>query len=433
MRQQRRNRRQSRPVSDHAMLALHKYYLRASYLYEAYHAIQQTFIAKHGAAAWAITGMSEEVVRARMYLDLWWSTLYVVVEGYEKLGLHYPQTEAVLDQKMLKKLAAYRHGTYHFTERYFDPDKFGLHTQEGMNWVSELYTAIGVPLLEDMKARRAARTRPLNIVERPQSETANHRFIPHPSGGQVAFEVDGTGPVVLMIPSLGRPASDFDELARRLVAAGFTAVRPDPRGIGKSTGPMDGLTLHDLAADAAAVIEALGAKPVIVVGHAFGQRVGRTLAADRPELVRAMAMVAAGGRAPMKPGAQEALMGCFRLDRPDAERLADVRFAFFAPGNDPNIWRGGWYPDAAKAQIAATRATPIEGWWNAGSTTPLLVIQGLQDTVAPPENGRMMKAELGDRVELLEIDGAGHALLPEQPEKIAAAIVAFARKHQGER
>jgi pimeloyl-ACP methyl ester carboxylesterase len=36
----------------------------------------------------------------------------------------------------------------------------------------------------------------------------------------------------------------------------------------------------------------------------------------------------------------------------------------------------------------------------------------------------MMKAELGDRVELLDIDGAGHALLPEQPEKIAAAIVA---------
>ena len=76
-----------------------------------------------------------------------------------------------------------------------------------------------------------------------------------------------------------------------------------------------------------------------------------------------------------------------------------------------------------------SRATPVEGWWNAGSAAPLLVIQGLQDTVAPPENGRMMKAELGDRVELLDIDGAGHALLPEQPEKIAAAVIAFAKRH----
>jgi pimeloyl-ACP methyl ester carboxylesterase len=261
------------------------------------------------------------------------------------------------------------------------------------------------------------------------SATAKQRLVTRPSGGRVAFEVEGSGPVILMIPSLGRGAPDFDDLSRRLVAAGFTAVRPDPRGIGRSTGPMDGLTLHDLAADAALVIEALGGQPVVVVGHAFGQRVGRTLAADRPELVSAMAMVAAGGKAPMKPGASEALLGCFRLDRPDAERLADVAFAFFAPGHDASVWLGGWYPEAATAQIAATRATPVEGWWNAGSTTPLLVIQGLQDTVAPPDNGRLMKAELGDRVELLDIDGAGHALLPEQPEKIAAAIIAFARRH----
>ncbi len=263
------------------------------------------------------------------------------------------------------------------------------------------------------------------------STTSDRRQVSRPNGAEVVFTIEGAGPLVLMIPSLGRGASDFDDLACRLVAAGFTSVRPDPRGIGGSSGPMDGLTLHDLAADAAAVIESLGGQPVIVVGHAFGQRVGRTLAADRPELVRAMAMVAAGGRAAMKAGAQEALLGCFRLDRPDDERLADVAFAFFAPGNDARVWLDGWYPDAAKAQIAATRATPVEGWWNAGSTTPLLVIQGLQDTVAPPANGRLMKAELGERVELTEIDGAGHALLPEQPEKIAAAIVAFARRHSG--
>jgi len=262
------------------------------------------------------------------------------------------------------------------------------------------------------------------------SANAEQRLIVRPHGGQVSFAVEGTGPAVLMIPSLGRGASDFLDLSRRLVAAGFTAVRPDPRGIGGSSGTMEGLTLHDLAGDAASVIEALGGQPVVVVGHAFGQRVGRTLAADRPDLVRAMAMVAAGGKAPMKPGAQEALQGCFRLDRPEGERMKDVKFAFFAPGNDASVWRDGWYPSAATAQVAAARATPVAGWWHAGSRTPLLVIQGLQDTVAPPENGRMMKAELGDRVELVDIDGAGHALLPEQPEKIAEAIIAFARKHR---
>lgn len=85
-----------------------------------------------------------------------------------------------------------------------------------------------------------------------------------------------------MIPSLGRCASDFDDLSRRLVAAGFTAARLEPREIGKNAGPMSNITLHDLASDAAAVIEAIGGKPVIVIGHAFGQRVGRTLAAIDP-------------------------------------------------------------------------------------------------------------------------------------------------------
>ncbi|WBL82225.1 alpha/beta hydrolase [Bradyrhizobium xenonodulans] len=257
---------------------------------------------------------------------------------------------------------------------------------------------------------------------------AEERVISTKSGGQVDFQIDGNGPVILMIASLGRGASDFDDLSNRLVASGFTAVRPQPRGIGKSTGPTNGVTLHDLAADVAAVIESLGAKPVIAIGHAFGQRVGRTLASDRPDLVRAMIMVAAGGKAPLKPGAQEALAGSFRLDQPIEKRMQDVKFAFFAPGNDANVWREGWYPDVSKVQMSALRATPVEGWWNAGSTTPLLVIQGLQDAVAPPANGHMMKDEMGDRVELVDIDGAGHAMLPEQPEAIASAIVNFSRK-----
>jgi pimeloyl-ACP methyl ester carboxylesterase len=268
------------------------------------------------------------------------------------------------------------------------------------------------------------------IMVTTQFSARADRVTSNTSAGQVEYRIEGTGPAILMIPSLGRGASDFDDLARRLVAAGFTAIRPEPRGIGKSTGPLNDITLHDLAADAAAVIEAVGGKPVTVIGHAFGQRVGRTLAADRPDLVKAMIMVAAGGKASPKPGAEEALFGSFRLDRPLEKRMQDVKFAFFAPGNDPSVWRDGWYPDVARAQAVASRATPVEGWWNAGSTTTLLVIQGLQDVVAPPENGHMMKAEMGARLELVDIDGAGHAMLPEQPEKIAAAIVSFARKQE---
>ena len=146
------------------------------------------------------------------------------------------------------------------------------------------------------------------LVSFPVAAQAGSQLIETAGGGAVEFRVDGGGPIVVMIPSLGRGASDFDDLSRRLVAAGFTVVRPEPRGIGKSHGAMDDITLHDLAADTAAVIDALGSKPVIVVAHAFGQRVGRVLASDRPKLVKGLAMIAAGGKAPMRPGAQVALL-----------------------------------------------------------------------------------------------------------------------------
>ena len=75
-------------------------------------------------------------------------------------------------------------------------------------------------------------------------------------------------------------------------------------------------------------------------------------------------------------------------------------------------------------QSAATKASRVEEWWSAGKAR-LLVVVGLQDVVAPPENGRLIKDEFGDRVTLQEIDGAGHAMLPERPKQVAAAVLNF--------
>jgi pimeloyl-ACP methyl ester carboxylesterase len=74
--------------------------------------------------------------------------------------------------------------------------------------------------------------------------------------GDARLEVlaQGNGPSIVLLPSLGRGAGDFDPIAERLAAAEFRALRPQPRGIGQSTGPWDKLTLEDLAADIAAVI-----------------------------------------------------------------------------------------------------------------------------------------------------------------------------------
>src|ERR1700759_3115302 len=85
----------------------------------------------------------------------------------------------------------------------------------------------------------------------------------------VAIDVILDGPdtaePLVLLPSSSRDSEDFDAIAELFAAGGFFVVRPQPRGMCASTGPMDGLTLHDYARDVAAVIEQLAGKPAFVL------------------------------------------------------------------------------------------------------------------------------------------------------------------------
>lgn len=237
----------------------------------------------------------------------------------------------------------------------------------------------------------------------------------------------GEGKTVVMLPSLGRSVEDFRDLGARLAASGYRVLMPEPRGIGKSTGPTDKLTLHDLAGDVAAVIRAAGKSPATVIGHAFGNRIARAAATDHPELVNRVVLIAAGGYKPIEPEIRQALMNCFNEELPRKDRLAAIKLAFFADGNDPALWESGWFRDVATYQTEANAATPASEWL-AGGRAKILVLQGAEDTVAPPENSEYLRKEYGDRTQVVEIPKAGHALLPEQPEAIAKAVLDFLRR-----
>jgi pimeloyl-ACP methyl ester carboxylesterase len=230
-----------------------------------------------------------------------------------------------------------------------------------------------------------------------------------------------SGPHVVMLASLGRPGSDFDEVARTLAGAGCCVTLPEPRGIGGSSGSMDGLSLHDLAGDVAAVIETQCKAPVTLLGHAFGNRLARTTAADHALLVSRLVLLACGGLIEIPEAALKALVGCFDEKLSPKEHIECVRYGFFAKGNDPQIWRDGWHRDVMLMQSSAVRHTPVEDWWEAGGQ-PMLVVQAMEDAIALPANAHDLKARLGARVTVVELPNAAHAMLPEQPAKIVSAI-----------
>jgi len=246
----------------------------------------------------------------------------------------------------------------------------------------------------------------------------------------LSVRTEGSGPVVVLIPSAGRSVEDFADLATRLADAGFCAVLPEPRGIGTSNGPLGGeMTLLDLAADIEAVIEAYADAPVTVVGHAFGNRVARAVASAHPERVERVVLIAAGGLVEPAEAAQKALLAAFDTSLSEAAHLEAIQEAFFAPGNDPAVWKDGWHGVVAFCQGEAGRRTPVAEWWEAGGK-PVLVIQGLSDVVAVPENGHRLQAAAPQRVTVVDLAGAGHALLPEQPEAIAAALIDWLAANQ---
>ncbi|MFW9877513.1 MAG: alpha/beta fold hydrolase [Candidatus Thorarchaeota archaeon] len=246
---------------------------------------------------------------------------------------------------------------------------------------------------------------------------------------QIEAIINGIGNIIILLSRGDGEASTFNNFAPLLNQAGYKTIAINRRGFAGSKGPLENLTLHDLANDAARVIKMLGEKPVHVLGWAFGNRVARCLAEDYPQLVKTVILLAAGGRVPPDP---ETLKHFIVLGKPDSnreERLKALKFLYFSPSsNTDTVIRGfrGFrtWPEASRAHSKASQATPLMEWWNGGQA-PMLVIQGLDDNTAVPENGYILKKENEERVKLVNIENAGHFMIYEQPEEIAKEIISF--------
>ena len=240
----------------------------------------------------------------------------------------------------------------------------------------------------------------------------------------------GSGEPILIHPSLARGALDFDPLARLLATAGYRVISIDPRGIGQSWAPRSAVqspTLHTYADDMLAVVRRLRLGKVHVLGHAYGNRVARTFAVDHPQVTQTVILCAAGGGIP----SPEVVQGLQTVTNPDtsaADLRATTQAIFFAPGNDPRPWYLGWYPAGGQAEqlsVASTDFGPLEG----GGNAPMLVVQGKDDIVAPPEIGHGLRAKYGTRVTVHDIAHAGHAMITEKPAEVAALIAGYLTRH----
>jgi 3-oxoadipate enol-lactonase len=218
------------------------------------------------------------------------------------------------------------------------------------------------------------------------------------NGKDLAVEVDGQGPAVLLVHGLGG-TSNFYQPQTDVLAETFQVIRPDLEGSGRS--PVTGkLSIDGLAADLAALLDELRVESARVVGHSMGTLVVRTLAARHPERVTALALL--GAVRPPAPAGQEATRAraatargmdtvaptivanatseTTRRDRPEV--AAFVRELLMRQNPEG-------YARSCEALAAATDPGPID------SALPRLLLTGDQDRVGPPDASHEIAASHG--------------------------------------
>jgi pimeloyl-ACP methyl ester carboxylesterase len=146
-------------------------------------------------------------------------------------------------------------------------------------------------------------------------------------GSKFYYEEQGDGPPIFLIPPAGSTASTWGALAGDLAGAG-RMIAYDRRGYTRSGGEVV-RSAAEHTRDAAAVLDALDARPAVVIGTSAGATIALDLAVRRPDLVRAVVVHEAAWRA---------------LRHPDVSGLGTLaKMQCLA-------WRGR-YPDAAETLL----------------------------------------------------------------------------------
>ncbi len=253
-------------------------------------------------------------------------------------------------------------------------------------------------------------------------------------GVQIAYDVRGDGPPVLFVQGLGYGRGGWGPAPERLARA-FTVVTFDNRGFGDSDKPPGAYTTAELAADALAVLDAVGIGRAHVVGASLGGMTAQELALAAPERVEKLVLCCTtpGGAdaAPMPEGTVALMLLAPTLDPEDAQR----RFVVNALAPDA--------PEALVDEICAyRRANPPDpvGWQalaGAGAAhdafarlgeigAPTLVLHGTADNVVAPQNAELLASRIPNaRLEWFE--GAGHLFPWERPDRFASVLEEFLR------
>jgi len=251
--------------------------------------------------------------------------------------------------------------------------------------------------------------------------------------GTLAYDEQGEGPLVVLVPGLGDLRQEYRYLAPRLAAAGYRAVSVDLRGHGGSSPRWPSYAADAFAADLVALIEHLGGGPAAIVGNSFAADPAVRVAARRPELVSRLVLIGAFVRAAKVGPGMRALMRLL-FTGPWRVRAWAWYYGTLFPGRKPEDFAA--YRRALARNLAepgrfeAVRALIFRNEPSVEAElgrllAPTLAIMGSRDPDFPDPAAEAAWIAAQSRGEAAVIDGAGHYPFSERPDVTAERILAF--------
>lgn len=304
------------------------------------------------------------------------------------------------------------------------------------------------------------------------------------NGLRLHIAEEGEGPLVLLLHGFPEFWYSWRHQLSALAEAGYHAVAPDQRGYGDSDRPesVAAYSILHLAGDVIGLINALGERDAVVVGHDWGSLVAWSTATLRPDAVRAVAglSVLPPVRGPVPPlrQAREQFGGRFYWNYFEQPGVAEAEFGkdldrtfrrllygasgdrpLDGPPAPPVVPPGGGFLDLAAdpgqlpawltqedlgAYVTAFEQSGFTGglnwyrnldrnweltaaWDGARIEVPALFVVGDRDRAFPGPD-KIVPALSGvapRHREPVVVPGAGHWVQQERPEAVSSALVAF--------
>ncbi|QFY13215.1 alpha/beta fold hydrolase [Nonomuraea phyllanthi] len=242
------------------------------------------------------------------------------------------------------------------------------------------------------------------------------------SSGAVHYRRAGSGPGLVMVHGTGGDAvTNYAHLVPGLSDI-RTVITPDYAGSGQTADPGGDLTLDLLAGQVAAAFE----EPSDLVGFSLGAAVAVAVAAERPELVRRLVLIAGWTHAE-DSRLRLGLHTWARLAATDPESFAAYGpLVAFSPEYVSAAGAGaimaGEPPHGTLRQIELDLRVDLRDLLPK-ITAPTLVVGNTRDYLIPVEHARALHAALPGS-EYAELD-SGHVVLHERPAEVSALIRDF--------